>query len=250
MKIHFVSFTGEFHSDSKYTKAKDDLLCMLDKFNIFDTITIFNKDHLMEDSDFHPHIPFILDNKRGFGYWIWKPYIILKKMLTLDDGDLIFYADICTSIRVEGRERFLEYIQSAKNNKYGNLFFPYANPQYPRICDWCKMDTIKFLDAEDIMYQSEVVPGILFMTVNDENKKLLHRWYNIMNNYHLIDDSPSITPNVPSFIEHRHDQSIFSILVRKFYPEAISDIYTDEIYFNQRPKEGEKFPIWTQSNHY
>ena len=33
--------------------------------------------------------------------------------------------------------------------------------------------------------------------------------------YHLLDDSKSVNPNYPGFNEHRHDQSIFSLLTKK-----------------------------------
>lgn len=250
MKLHFISFIGEYSTPSKFSKAKDALLPMIQNMNIFDTITIINQDELLQDPEFAKHIPFIIQNRRGFGYWIWKPYVILKKMQEIEEGDMIFYADICTSIRVEGKERFLEYIESAKSNKYGNLFFPYSHPQYPRICDWCKMDTIKALDAENIMNQPEVIPGILFITVNGLNKKLFLDWYNIMHNYHLVDDTPSTSQNVSTFREHRHDQSIFSILIRKYYPQCVTDKYVNEVYFNDRKEQGQTYPIWIQSNHY
>jgi hypothetical protein len=33
--------------------------------------------------------------------------------------------------------------------------------------------------------------------------------------YHNVDDTPSIIPNCPNFHQHRHDQSLFSLLVKK-----------------------------------
>ena len=41
-------------------------------------------------------------------------------------------------------------------------------------------------------------------------------WYNISLNHHLIDDTPSKSPNFKEFIEHRHDQSIFSLLTKLY----------------------------------
>ena len=35
----------------------------------------------------------ILKQPRGFGYWIWKPYFILKSLEELNDGDILFYSD-------------------------------------------------------------------------------------------------------------------------------------------------------------
>ena len=35
----------------------------------------------------------ILTQKRGAGYWLWKPYIILKTLQSMTDGDFLMYAD-------------------------------------------------------------------------------------------------------------------------------------------------------------
>ena len=37
--------------------------------------------------------PKITSYKRGFGLWLWKPYLILKAMDNLNDGDILFYVD-------------------------------------------------------------------------------------------------------------------------------------------------------------
>ena len=35
----------------------------------------------------------ILQAKKGLGYWLWKPYIILQELLKLDNGDVLVYSD-------------------------------------------------------------------------------------------------------------------------------------------------------------
>ena len=58
--------------------------------------------------------------------------------------------------------------------------------------------------------------GILMMKKCDVITSLINEWYDICsNNYHLIDDSPSIEKNFDNFIENRHDQSIYNLLVKK-----------------------------------
>ena len=52
--------------------------------------------------------------------------------------------------------------------------------------------------------------------VIDKTRKLVNEWYNICCNYHMIDDTPSIELNLPGNIEHRHDQSVFSLLTKKY----------------------------------
>ena len=59
--------------------------------------------------------------------------------------------------------------------------------------------------------------------------ELLHFWFNFMkDNRHLIDDSKSISSNYPEFREHRHDQSVFNMLVKS---RNIGTILKDETYW-------------------
>ena len=62
-----------------------------------------------------------------------------------------------------------------------------------------------------IQYQA----GVLFIKNNTTMQNFITEWYNIACNYHLLDDSPSLLPNHANFIDNRHDQSIFSLLLRK-----------------------------------
>ena len=58
--------------------------------------------------------------------------------------------------------------------------------------------------------------GLLLIFVCDKIRSLINEWYNIGCDYHNIDDSQSINKNLDCFIEHRHDQSIFSLLTKKY----------------------------------
>jgi len=45
------------------------------------------------DSDFIEKNKHILNQNRGSGYWIWKPYIILKTLLLINEDDYLIYMD-------------------------------------------------------------------------------------------------------------------------------------------------------------
>jgi hypothetical protein len=51
--------------------------------------------------------------------------------------------------------------------------------------------------------------------------KLVNEWYKYSSIYHLIDDSKSNAKNDDIFYEHRHDQSIFSLIRKKYGTEII-----------------------------
>jgi hypothetical protein len=245
MGIHLITFAGEFEP-KKYMYAAYNLQKYAQKFNLFEKIKVFTYENLFEYPKFYSsHIDFIKKNPRGFGYWIWKPFLIYKYLESLKEGDILFYVDTCTYLNVDAKEKFLEYIEIVKKNKDGNLFFEYDNI----ISHWCKMDTLVALGGEELLNSKEVVPGVLFITANEKNIKFFQFLYHTMCNYHLIDDSPSELPNVADFHEHRHDQSVFSILTRLYMPDSISsNPNSTDINFNKREELREKYPIWIQSN--
>jgi len=47
-----------------------------------------------------------------------------------------------------------------------------------------------------------------------DTRDLVNEWYNLSCDYHLIDDSSSVAQNFDCFKEHRHDQSILSLLTK------------------------------------
>lgn len=57
----------------------------------FDECKSYNLSAL--DQAFKERYQEILTQKRGGGYWLWKPYIIFKTMMESEENDFIFYAD-------------------------------------------------------------------------------------------------------------------------------------------------------------
>ena len=57
----------------------------------------------------------------------------------------------------------------------------------------------------------------------DKVVKFVKEWIELccLDNYHLVDDSVSLYPNDEHFKDHRHDQAIFNLLVRKYKKEGV-----------------------------
>ena len=76
--ITFGSHNGGVHSN--YIDAATRLANQVKELKLFDEIIVYTGYNLKEDTEFwNKHSEFILNNRRGFGYWIWKPYIIKKQ---------------------------------------------------------------------------------------------------------------------------------------------------------------------------
>ncbi len=199
------------------------------------------------EPEFQPHIPFIHSHRRGFGYWIWKPFVIRKALRSIPDGDTLVYMDACTRLNIEGKPRFLEYLQWVSESKYGVLVL--GSPH--RVKCWCKMDLLVTMNSTHLVENEMPMAGIVFLRKNAMTLNLLDTWCSIVSNTHLIDDSPSVIPNHAEFIEHRHDQSVFALLSMT-HPafEGSRRIPDTEYHFPDKRPEDLVHPIWIQSNHY
>jgi hypothetical protein len=69
--IHFITF-----GDEKYANTLNRLKDQAIKSNFFNSINIYSSKNF--ESDFE-HKQFIENNRRGYGYWIWKLYFVLKR---------------------------------------------------------------------------------------------------------------------------------------------------------------------------
>jgi len=173
--------------------------------------TIYDEKFLMQNEDFwYLHKDFIQKNPRGYGYWIWKPFLIQQVMKTMEDGEVLFYCD-SDFILKKDKTNLEKLKKDVKNNKI--ISFSKGEKELK----WNKSDTIKRLGVtvkeEDIQIQA----GTLLIYVCKETRLFIDEWYSICceKDYHYIDDSASNEPNHEIFIEHRHDQSIFSLLLKK-----------------------------------
>lgn len=82
------------------------------EMNIFEDIFLYEELNL--GKDFTNHFNDKLNyNVRGFGYWCWKPYIILKSLEKIKDGDILVYADTGCHLKKEYIDKMKNYIEYA-----------------------------------------------------------------------------------------------------------------------------------------
>ena len=84
----------------------------------------------------------IYRNKRGFGYWIWKPQVVLETMKLAESNDLIVYMDVGFELNPAGRNRFVEYLKMAARGPHKQLAFSNTHTEYR----WTKQDLACRLD--------------------------------------------------------------------------------------------------------
>jgi hypothetical protein len=236
MAIWLLSFGG---GNKLYYEALSRLVKQSKDFPFDKVITYTDLDLKKYFPEFWvQHKDFILKNFRGYGYWIWKPYIILDTLKKMKNDDILLYLDCGCELNNNGLKRFNDYIELVKTNN--RMLFHLENKHFE--WRWNKMDLVEYLGLKNNpeMFKPQAESGMQFYKCCDENIKLLEEYYKVSCNYNLIDDSLSKIPNHPNFIEHRHDQSVISLLFKKYGYFTIFDETWPETMIDDK----KNYPIW------
>lgn len=209
MNLVFMTFGSHY----EYIDAANRLARQAHSFKLFNEIFLYTGNYLMDDTSFwSKHSEFVKKNKRGCGYWIWKSYLIQKKMKELNDGDVILYLDCGCELDIDEKEFLLYYIEQVKQDKIICCDTD-CNEQ-----EWTKQDLIYLLDMnyDSFLLSHQREAGALLFYVCPETRSFVNQWYELCCSYTNINDTPSVLPNHETFKEHRHDQSVFSLLTKKY----------------------------------
>lgn len=222
-----ISFGG---GSSNYYDELNRVSTELTQLNIFDEIIKITDNEIKNDDEFwKTHEDFIINNKKGYGYWLWKPYIILKQLNNMNENDILVYLDSgCEVINNDTSSTNMTNLLDKCNEN--NILYTLSGHSEK---EYSKMDLIDYLNLNnDKIKDSEMVKtNVIFIKKNNTTLDFLKEWYSLSCNYHFIDDSPSILKNDGLFIENRHDQSIFSLLLKT---DKYKDLHNDNIILNDK----------------
>ena len=158
-------------------------------------------------------VQFMDRNRREFGFCLFKPHSIQKHLSDNPEIDLVVYLDAGSEIneRKESKEVLYEYVEEVENSGY--LGFQLDNLEK----FWTKADLFKLLNTSSDDQNSGQIAGGHLLFTREFALYHCHTWLDVMrrDNYHFLDNSPSIQPESNNFISHRYDQSISSLLLKK-----------------------------------
>lgn len=150
----------------------------------------------------------IMTQRRGAGYWLWKPYLIDQAVdhPSTNDGDYIVYSDAGVL--------WIDKIEHLINAMDQDIFL-FSNGH--KHVHWCKADVMHGINggivANDI---EQVQASVIIVKVTPFSRRFIREWLLWCQMPGFIDDSPSMHTNHPEFAEHRHDQAILSCLAIKY----------------------------------
>lgn len=200
------------YNDNKFNEHLNTLLESVKKYGANFEIIVFDKSEI--DNDFVEKNKSILNLNKGGGYWLWKPYIINVILNKINENDIIFYLD--------SKYYFMEDFTNlySEHMKYNDVLVWKNKPNegiwYMK--NWCKMDVIMKYDIYDKVFienAEDCWGGAIMIKKTDNTIKYMKEWLDMCCIYENITDSPSKIENSSLFNEHRHDQSLLSVVLHK-----------------------------------
>ncbi len=175
------------------------------------------------DAEFCARHQAILSQPRGAGYWLWKPYIILKTLQhVLQDGDVLFYSDSGAFFTHDAAPVIDICLSHAEKPI---LLFSLGAEMTNR--NWTKRDCFHYMDADGLyLDQPQILSGFIVCQKNRYAMEFFAEWLRYAQDARILTDAPNQCglPNYPGFVEHRHDQSILSLLGRREQIAVVPDI--------------------------
>jgi len=206
--VYLVSYAdgGEIHLRNQNTLAQT----AINKG--FDHILMYSAKNL--DKKFVEKNKAILTEPKGAGYWAWKPYVILDAMKKAKENDVIIYLDsgmVVSDKQKDGIGSLLRDIELL--NKDIILF-----PNNHKIRPYVKRDLLEHLNMNSDEYKDkhQMIGSAIIVKNTQVARNFVLQWLALCEQEKLISDKPSLLKEDPEFIEHRHDQSILSLLAYKY----------------------------------
>jgi hypothetical protein len=186
----------------------------------FDVVRQFTQDDL--PAAFRQRYREHLRYRRGFGFWVWKPWLILRELMEGNDGDVVMYLDSQYLFVADPAPLWdcCERVGGALT--FHQRAVGWTNRQ------WTKRDMYIRLACDRPEYWDAVQLncGQYVFRVGRQAVRFAAEWLASMSDLNVIDDTPStLGPELPGKKkDHRHDQSVASLVALAMGLESMPDL--------------------------
>ncbi len=187
-----------------FIQSQNNLSMSASMTQAFDVVISYQPHNI--DPQYYEKHKEILAQKRGVGYWLWKPYLILETLKIMPENDILLYADRTAIFR----DGIYEVLALAKEHDI-TLF-----PNYHTNRQFMKKLLVNKMEKGDqaIRDKIQLEASFLLLRNNSKTREFIKEWLSYCEDPELLTDIPSDN-EYPEFIDHRHDQAILSALYHK-----------------------------------
>lgn len=201
------TFTLINYADSRFTQSQETNLISGKNIGLFDDCIGFQPKDI--DRHFRNENDQILNSQRGGGYWLWKPYFLNKQLRASRSGDMVFYSDAGAN--------FISAVDPIRDILTGLdlMVFELTNTIE---CEWTKRDAFVLMncDADKYAETPQRLASFIALRKTSFTEDFVCEYLRYSCSWEIISDAKSaLAPDYRGFREHRHDQSILSLLSKK-----------------------------------
>ena len=228
------------YANDKYEKVRRLNSITGKMIGLFDKVVEYGPSDI--DVEFRNENQFLLNQTRGNGLWLWKPYFILKTLNDVEDDDIVFYSDSAAFF-----VRSVKPIVSLTKEKgIWISVLPLFEEQFT------KRSVFEEIGCTELKYQDSVQFSASFLAFKkcDKSIEFVTSWLKqCCKKEMLMFDSRKDINESDTFIAHREDQSILSLLAKKNGIEG----YQDPTQYSVIPEEyydrGRKFQRYKKQDY-
>lgn len=211
MKKFYANF-----ADENFKKQQNIALLSAKYVGGFDRVSGFSLKDI--DPVFFSANKDILNQKRGAGYWLWKPYFIKKILSEISEGDYLFYSDSGAFFlkKIDVLIKALE--------KEGQDIMGFELPLIEK--QWTKKELFLNMDCNSCFYSetNQILASFILIKKTSLSVKFFDEFLELScNKLNLTDEYNDQVKQDECFVEHRHDQSIFSLLYKSYKLKPFKD---------------------------
>jgi len=209
-RLHFISF-----ANSGYT-APDRILSQAQQSQFFDSVNCYSESDIVPLLRRHP-IHFLTNRKKGFGRFMWKPYVLLKRLSEVPNGDTVIYSDSGTHIDASGGPRLSFYLESMKSaNKSIGVFETSSKYKAVSYVKRAVVDSyFPEFYLEPTRQMNSAYAGLVFARKTDRSEEIVGDWLRLCEQFLPWNDCGPSKNEIAEFVGQDVDNGILNLVLAK-----------------------------------
>jgi hypothetical protein len=207
--VHFVTF-GDGSPQIRGAAARLQREAL--QAGIFDSASVYDLKRLRDEYPlfWQEHGNFLLRAKRGLGYFLWKPFLVSAKLNEIAEGDCLVYADAGCEFMAGNSKELADWLPTEPEFDVSVVPLDsfHTNVRWTNSCCLTHLE-----NSSEFLEQPILAATFMFLKNTSRSRRLAATWmeWSVYDDHCCLVDRPGDVER-PEFEEHRHDQSIFSLL--------------------------------------
>ena len=162
-------------------------------------------------------LDFAQKHPKGLGYWIWKPYTVLRFLQEHPEVDRVIYLDAGCDVSGNSTFAAVEELWAGVAGKSGLVFKMSDIPEWK----FTKKSLASEISATETMMNDSQITASVFCLKREFALEICNQWLSVMKNAEYAHLTDEISDEAEGFVAHRHDQSMLSLIVKKYHSERV-----------------------------